>query len=293
MRTSAAVVAGSAVSRRLLLSSAALWPFLAVPPSYSAGLSRDVLASKLSRVPIFVVTNRDSSPYLTERDALGKRSGFFFLSPQEALAALNDIKAFDPRASLSVVPLDDIWFDVSKSAAEAAQAPQPKAGTSADLRLFRLRPLAEEIPNALRLGGSRAELDDGGVPLFYEPSLRLSVDGRPQRPYFFRLDDLKGAFESVKASGASGLNNPPAPKSLTLAALARALEDGDASEDTLLVAAREAATVVERMQSGDPGGAASTVDVSPAGAGPSQGRGGAVDDGAFFFDVPFANGRAR
>ena len=124
-------VVDGALTRRLLLGAAAAFtalPVVPLPTSAAAGLSPEVLQKKLSRVPVFTITNSQASPYLTEVDAAGKRSGFFFLSPQEAVTALNDIKAFDPRASLNVVPLDQIWFDISKTVAETAAAPQPTAG---------------------------------------------------------------------------------------------------------------------------------------------------------------------
>jgi len=231
------------------------------------------VATKLSRVPIFVITNSEAAPYLTERSNDGRRSGFFFISPQEAVQTLNEIKAFDPRAALSVVPLDGVFFDISATVAEAEAAPQPTAGTSTDLRLFRLRPLGDEIAAAARFS---AKLEEGAVPLFFEPSLLLPVDGRSQRPYFFRLSDLQRAFEAAQAAGATELNNPPTPRVSTLAALVTAWENGEASADTLLVAASEAAAVVARMNGDDDG-----LPAPPPAA--------ASDE--FYLSVPFANGR--
>ena len=179
-----AVDAPSSAGRRLLLGAAA---FLTLPPPEialgAAGLSRDDIDKRLSRVPVFCVTNKEAAPYLTEMSAAGKRSGFFFLSPQDAVEALNDIKAFDPRASLNVLPLDQVWYDVAKTVAEADAAPQPTAGTSTDMRLFRLRPLDSELEAATRFpSGPAAIKDEGAIPLFYEPSFKLAIDGREQQP---------------------------------------------------------------------------------------------------------------
>lgn len=48
--------------------------------------------------------------YLTEIDDRGRRSGFFYLDPQEAATTYKDVKAVDPNAALSVVSMDSIWF---------------------------------------------------------------------------------------------------------------------------------------------------------------------------------------
>ena len=120
----------SSLTRRFALGLAALSATSPRLPASAASLSRDEILRKLSRVPVFVITNREEAPYLSEMDGQGRRSGFFFLGPQEAVAALSDIRAYDSKASLSVVSLDSVWFDVSKTAAEAAKAPQPTAGTS-------------------------------------------------------------------------------------------------------------------------------------------------------------------
>jgi len=269
-------------TRRLLLGAAAALSSL--PPRAavgSGGLSRTDLSSKLSRVPIFVITNKDAAPYLTEVDAAGRRSGFFFVSPQEAVQALSEIKAFDQRASLSVVPLDDVYFDISATAAQAAAAPQPTAGTSTDLRLFRLRPLADELANAAQYTGDK--LAEGSLPLFFEPSLRLAVDDRRQTPYFFRLGDLRAAFEAQIAAGESGLNDPPMPRVVTLDGLVKSLETGEARADTLLVAASEAAAVVARMNGGAGG--------LPASSGAAEMPPSSPPPDDFFLSVPFAKGR--
>ena len=140
------------------------------------------------------------------------------------------------------MPLDEIFFDISATQEEVARAPQPTAGTSTDLRLFRLRSFDDENAAAARL--SAEKLPEGGVPLFYEPSLLLPVDDRPQTPFFFRFGDLQTTFDAQQAAGgpdAAKLNDPPKPRVITLAALAKALETGGAPADSVLVAASEAA----------------------------------------------------
>ena len=274
------------LARRALLGVAAALSLPAAPRVASAdGLPRADIAAKLSRVPIFAVTNREAAPYLTEMDGAGRRSGFFFISPQEAVSALNDIKAFDPRASLSVVPLDDVFFDISATAEAAAAAPQPTAGTSTDMRLFRLRALDDEMKAASSL--TQSGFDANAVPLFFEPSLSLAVDGTPQRPYFFRFGDLRTAFEAQKEAGDTSLNDPPSPRVAALTDVVRGLEVGAVPSNTVLVAASEAAAVVARMNGG-----AEVSPASPSGDAPAEpARKGSTQPDPFFLTVPFANGR--
>jgi hypothetical protein len=286
-------VTDGALTRRLLLGAATAFtalPMAPLPTIALGGLAEGELQKKLSRVPVFTVTNAQASPYLTEVDNAGKRSGFFFLSPQEAVTALNDIKGFDPRASLNVVPLDQIWFDIAKTAAEAAAAPQPKAGTSTDLRLFRLRPLESEGANTgkLKSASSNPKLAEGDIPLFYEPTLKLTVDGKQQTPYFFRLGDLGTAYDQQLEAGQPGLSSPPAPRMLPLASAVRMLQSGELGEGTVLVAASDAAAVIQRMQGGsDAFASGEGADGGGAAAAPPP-----VED-PFYLNVPWANGKVK
>lgn len=295
------VDAPSSAGRRLLLGAAA---FLTLPPPEialgAAGLSRDDIDKRLSRVPVFCVTNKEAAPYLTEMSAAGKRSGFFFLSPQDAVEALNDIKAFDPRASLNVLPLDQVWYDVAKTVAEADAAPQPTAGTSTDMRLFRLRPLDSELEAATRFpSGPAAIKDEGAIPLFYEPSFKLAIDGREQQPYFFRLNDLATAYEAQAQAGAQGMNDPPKPAVASLTSIVNGWQTGTLPADALLVAASEASAVVQRMTNGEGlgaapgaggGGAPARVGADPS-SGAAPGAPAALQGGApFYLNVPFGGG---
>ena len=235
---------------------------------------------------MFVVTNKDDSPYLTEVDSAGKRSGFFFLGPQEAVKALNDIRAFDPRATLSVVSLDSIFFDISRTAEEAAKAPQPAAGTSTDMRLFRLRRLEDE---AVRAAEKKSSLAADDVPLFYDETLLLPVNGEQQRPYFFRLPDLKKVYEQQSGSK---LKELPSVRVTTLATLTAALMRGAAEgPPPLFVAASEAAAVVERMN-----GAAATSDASNVSEGAGKSKTPSPDreqDDPFYLGVPFGGAKKK
>jgi len=239
--------------RRAALAATVLGTLGYAPSARAAtGLSRDEISAKLSRVPVFVVTNSKNDPYLTEIDAAGRRSGFFYIGPREALATLQEVRTVDPAASLSVVSLDSIWFDIPHTTAEAvealATAPQPKAGTSTDVKLFSLVPLADEVERAaaLQLAAQRPALAAGSLPLFYDPSLLLQVDGFQQRPYFFRAQDLNTTWAQANA----GQEGAPTVRVTDVPELVLRLSRGDADGEPmpLLVAASEAAAVVDRMQ---------------------------------------------
>lgn len=349
-------ITSPSLTRRLALGLAAL---ASTPPSaYPAAaitFSQDTIRQKLSRVPVFVVTNSAEAPYLTEMDAQGRRSGFFYLGPQQAVAALNEIKPFDPTASLNIVSLDSIWFEASQTAEEVAQAPQPKAGTSTDLRLFRVRPLEDaaatedrqrlapakgsqplgihtslsntctqfQNPRSLRTAPAAPEhpsihsehwlrtarrtawcmrrliravsyvfaaADD--IPLFYDTSFSVSLQGREQRPYFFRLVDLRRAYQEEKGSQ---LAEPPSIRVISLRALVRDLLSGKLPADApppLFVAASDASAVVERMGSAQPSQQSSASATLEARERPQPGDGiQAVESSQFFPNVPFAGGR--
>jgi hypothetical protein len=272
--------------RRVLLgvASLAVVPYNPFPASAD---SRDSISRKLSRVPVFVIANKDSSPYLTEVDAEGKRSGFFYLGPQQAVAALTDIRAYDPRASLNVLSLDSVFFSVAQSAEEAAAAPQPKAGTSTDMRLFRLAPLPDETGRAnQKLPGSKRLAADE-VPLFYDSTFFLDVDGRTEQPHFFRLADLTAAYQQ---SQNSQLKEPPSLEVTTLSKLVKSLEKRDLKSTLpvpILVAASEASAVVDRMGTAtadSAGGSAAPSQESPVQQRPSDG----ADD--LYLNVPFGGG---
>ena len=133
------------------------------------------------------------------------------------------------------------------------------------------------------------------MPLFYEPSLRLPIDDRPQTPYFFRFGDLQTAFEAQREAGgaeAAALNDTPSPRVVSLSRLIQGFESGAVSPDSLLVAAAEASAVVARMNGMDAGGGAAAGGAgAPAGPGGAPPRPSAPRGEEFFLSVPFANGR--
>ena len=150
---------GAAASRRQLIGTGAAacvfgqtsltWAAPSLEMERRTMTRLEAVTETLSRVPAFVVTDARGSPYLTELDADGRRSGAVFLGLREAAKLLEELRPFDGNATLAVVPLASLYLDVSKSASEAKAArdalPQPTGKpVSRDMRLFRLQPLSDE-----------------------------------------------------------------------------------------------------------------------------------------------------
>lgn len=182
-------------ARRTLLGSA-LAAIVTLPPrAWSEPPDRaSAISETLSRVPVFVVTNSEGEPYLTEVDSVGRRWGSVFLSPRDSNELLMEVRKFDSKAVLAVVPLSTVYSEVAKSATDLerqlAAVPQPRRSTTNDLRLLRLLPLLDERPPQ-----DVGELPTASsVPLYYEPSLVVDVETEQRRPYFFRYEDLRSTW---------------------------------------------------------------------------------------------------
>ncbi len=224
-------------------------------------------AELLAATPVFAITNKKGQVYLTDKDAAGHRVGSFFLGPSDALATLRSIREFDPVASLSIVPLASIWEGVPKSAAEAliaaGEAPAPQAGTSDDLRLFSLRPMADELARAREL---KAEVRAGGVPLFFDVELQLEgPDGSAAQPFFFRAADLASAREQVFPGKTGRVDIRVVELATLVADAARGALPKDVAAAPMLIAASDASGVAQRtglIGSGEDAGVAKVSDDS-------------------------------
>jgi len=243
-------VAAVSLTRRGLIRGAAAG--IAAPLVGRAAFAAPALtaAELLADVPVFAVTNAKGAPYLTERSAEGLRTGALYLSPADALSDLQNVRSFDPKASLSILPLGTIWGEIPKGTAEAkkfaAAAEPPLAGTSTDMRLFRIKTISDEEKAVLALFGSK-QTPEGSVAVYWDPALLIQPKGAPeaQRPYFFRLTDLQ---QTIKEAGSG---RKPEPRVSSLADVVDvAVRGGKAGEPPpLFYVASDAAAVVERAGS--------------------------------------------
>lgn len=243
------------LARRSLLGGAAAAAFATAPPSLAASATasvssrEDSVTNVLGRVPCFVVCNENGQPYLTEVDEGGRRSGAVFLGLRDAAQVLDQVRRFDPSAVLAVVPLATVYLEVSKSSSEAAAAravlPQPRTSTSSEMRLFRLQPLSDELSEeATLVPGS------SNVPLFFEPSLFLTVEGAQRRPYFLRSTDLQSTWARMRTSTDTDDGTTPEAASrprvrvVGLEKLLRQQEAGELEVPPLLLPPSETAEVL-------------------------------------------------
>ena len=216
-------------------------------------VAREVAISRiLGRVPVFVIANKDGVPYLTETDSTGRQSGSIFIGLREAAEAAAKVRVYDPAATVAVVPLASVYPTVAKTAAELEEQksslPQPRTGTSLDMRLFRLQPLDDES-NAV---GAEVASVPGSVPLYYAPELFLEAEGEQRRPYFFRLADLEttwerrpGAEAAAAAAKASGGDARLRARAVGLERLLAQMERGEARDEPMLMPASETAELVK------------------------------------------------
>merc|ERR1740133_895657 len=133
------LIGGAAAAASVIDVSRAQPAAAAMQPAAAAATARmsreDAVVQVLSRVPVFVVANQEGLPYLTETNKAGKRSGSIYVGLREA------VRVYDVNATLAVVPLASIFSTAAKSSAQLER--QPDESGSMDMRLFRLRPLAD------------------------------------------------------------------------------------------------------------------------------------------------------
>lgn len=200
----------------------------------------------LSRIPVYLITSKTGEPYLTEVDEDGKRGGFVFVGPNDAVPMLEEVRKFDTSASLAVVPLSTVYLEVAKNSADAAAArrsvPQPRVSTSRDVRLFQLRPLSDEQGNLNAISMLPGATMQPGVVLYYEPSLYLGADEASRvRPYFFRLADLNRVWRTGGGDDRNYGRVSPSLRIVTLESLLRQVASGSADVPPMIMPPGETA----------------------------------------------------
>ena len=176
------------------------------------GLSRAQVETRLSKIPVTAIVNKQGSPFMVDSER-SLSVGYFYLDPKDALLDFQVLKQGGATdASLTVVPLSDVYFPY------IANANEKELGGS-----LRLRPARKEIVLANRAiqfngGGSSKNLfglpttlDErkGQVPVFYSEKVVLEdAEGAKTYPFFLAKDDLDAAWREFgvgrPAGGGSG-----------------------------------------------------------------------------------------
>ena len=230
--------------RQALLAGSSALLAVSQPGIAEALLTRsEAVSAILNRVPAYVIANEEGLPYLTEMDSSGRRGGFVFLGPRDAAPVLKQVQLYDPRATLAVFPLASVYDELARTTADAEAArarwPQPKTSTSTDMRLFQLRALSDENAEAVSMIPGTTLTP--GVTLFYEPQLFLGSEAAKQRPYFFRLGDLNSVWRRGNGDQRNSGQVSPSLRVVSLEALLRQVEAGEAEVPPLLMPPSETA----------------------------------------------------
>jgi hypothetical protein len=197
----------------------------------TAVMSREDAVNQVTgQLPCFLVVNSEGMPYLTDVDAKGRRSGSVFMGPRDAAVVLREVQKYDASASLAILSLASVYEQIAKTSADAERArdvaPQPRTSTSADFRLFQLRPLGDETAEAVSLLPGATMLP--GVTLYYEPDLLLGADATARRrPFFLRMADLNMVWRRGNGPARDVGQVSPSMRVLSLEGLIRAVEMGE------------------------------------------------------------------
>mmetsp|Transcript_4876 Transcript_4876/g.13082 ORF Transcript_4876/g.13082 Transcript_4876/m.13082 type:complete len:306 (-) Transcript_4876:415-1332(-) len=175
-----AIRIGAAVLLGLFLLSSLL-PLISAVKNSAGGLGTEQINLRLSRVPVFSVTDADGKPYLTEGDIASgdARLGLFYLDPTEAEARAEGIQS-EGFSDAKVLPVS---LDQAVSFIE--KPPVDPATKTKDT--FRLQAKRAELEYASKLLGRTFS----GVPLFYLDGLVLGKEDARVYPVFFNYEELQ------------------------------------------------------------------------------------------------------
>lgn len=157
-----------------------------------AGGGANVVSQKLSRVPVFTVTDSTGRPYLTESNDGRQRKGFFFVKASDAEEYLTKVREDSGDAKVLAISLD-----------EAIKFLNGKAGPSKTVpERFELFPDEHELSLAQTLtnGEFQRSFGERAVPIFYLDGLALKGEDEavPVYPLFFEKEDLDKTVQGLK-----------------------------------------------------------------------------------------------
>jgi len=172
-------IAAGAILALFLVSS--ILPIIATFKNSTGGLDETQINARLSRVPVFSVTDAEGKPYLTQfdEDSGGSRVGLFYLDPDEAESRADSIHAEGfPDAKVLPVSLDQALSYIERPPVDPASREKDN---------FRLQAKRKELDIAAKMLGRRSF---SGVPLFYLEGLVLGKEGARVYPVFFNYEEL-------------------------------------------------------------------------------------------------------
>lgn len=173
-----------------------------------------LITKKLSRVPVFTVTDSTGRPYLSETEDGKLRRGFFFVQPSDAEAFLKQVRLSSPTSSPNIATENQEVFNIegakvlAVSMNEVMKFLDSSITTSGPVKSiperFELFPDAHELDIAQNLSDGKFKKIHGseGVPVFYIEGLAFKDDttGGNVIPVFFEKEKLDESLENLRKS---------------------------------------------------------------------------------------------
>jgi hypothetical protein len=164
---------------------------------------KGMLKTKLGKVPVFMVTNEQGSPFLN-RLASGDQSALMFLFPGEAQKMLDGVlKAPNGASSGAKVLATNLDRAFKLARLEASPSGLRDQYTNRDLTMvWQFMPHATEQRTAQLLLAKTGKLSAPAVPAYMVDGLVLSKRGKEVRPVFLSKKDADAAIASLDAEEA-------------------------------------------------------------------------------------------
>lgn len=152
------------------------------------------LSSKLSRVPVFTVTDTSGRPYLSETEDGRLRRGYFFVKPSDAQLFLEQIRSENTDAKVLTISLNEAYKFLGGKSTHAKSVPER----------FELFPDDHQLEVAQEVTGGAFQQIFGKykVPIFYIDGLGIKEgnDDKMVYPLFFEKEKLDETVSKLKSS---------------------------------------------------------------------------------------------
>eukprot|EP00188_Purpureofilum_apyrenoidigerum_P002499 Plantae.Rhodophyta-Purpureofilum_apyrenoidigerum.ctg25580.p1 GENE.Plantae.Rhodophyta-Purpureofilum_apyrenoidigerum.ctg25580~~Plantae.Rhodophyta-Purpureofilum_apyrenoidigerum.ctg25580.p1 ORF type:complete len:250 (-),score=52.95 Plantae.Rhodophyta-Purpureofilum_apyrenoidigerum.ctg25580:164-889(-) len=178
-----------------------MWNMLPLMPPIAPALAGTPykfksLTDKLAQVPVFLVTNASSQPYLANMEE-NHQVGLFFFSPEDASKMLQQMKGSSGGEDARILAMS---LDKAIEMVRAKPSPSGLKGQNGqDLYMvFRLYPDSTEVKNAGKVLGRRSGASSQ-VPVFVVQGLVVRKGRESVQPLFFSKEDLDKCWDRLRA----------------------------------------------------------------------------------------------
>lgn len=198
--TAPQILAGGLIT--ILVASSVLPLVTGVKSLFSSQSTNETfLQEKLSRVPVFAVTDSTGRPFLSEVNDGRLRQGYFFVQPADASAFLDKVRSTPGNegdgtdARIIAVGMNDVIKFLDGSSISPSKSIPER---------FQLFPDDHQVDLAQTFSGNkfRSLYGENAVPVFYVDGLAFKDDktGGTVIPVFFEKEKLDEAVANLKKS---------------------------------------------------------------------------------------------